>query len=167
MKAESKLRIATNADAESVTAIVNAAFQVERFFIDSDRINVAKVRSMMGTGAFLFTESANALVACVYVEIRGERAYFGLLAVDPARQGEGLGRSMMMEAEEYARRAGCTFADLRIVNIRAELPPFYRGLGYVETGTEPFAADAEPNQPCHFVVMSKELLRGDDRKPQV
>ena len=161
------MRIATGTDVESITNLVNAAFQVERFFIDGDRINIAKVRKMMGTGAFLLAEREDALLACVYVEIRGERAYFGLLAVDPVRQGKGLGRKMMVEAERFARAAGCLFGDLRIVSIRAELPPFYRGLGYVETGTEPFAADAEPNQPCHFVVMSKKLLEGDGREPQV
>jgi hypothetical protein len=51
--------------------------------------------------------------------------------------------------------------DLRIVNLRADLPPFYRRLGYVETGTEPFAADAKPSQPCHFIKMSKPF--GTDR----
>jgi predicted N-acetyltransferase YhbS len=91
------------------------------------------------------------------VEIRGERGYFGLLAVDPARQGGGLGRKMLAEAEDYARAAGCAFMDLRIVNLRAELPPFYQRLGYIETGTEPFAADAKPSQPCHFIKMSKPL----------
>lgn len=162
-----RVRIATGTDDESVTILVNAAFQVERFFIDCDRINAAKVRKMMGTGTFLLAERGDALLACVYVEIRGERAYFGLLAVDPERQGEGLGRTMMLEAERYSLAAGCLFGDLRIVNIRAELEPFYRGLGYVATGTEPFAADAVPNQPCHFVVMSKRLGEAVSGKPHV
>jgi hypothetical protein len=64
---------------------------------------------------------------------------------------------MVEEAESYARAAGSEFMDLRIVNLRTELPPFYRRLGYVETGTEPFAADAKPSRPCHFIKMSKPL----------
>jgi|HubBroStandDraft_6_1064221.scaffolds.fasta_scaffold228026_1 GNAT superfamily N-acetyltransferase len=158
MMAQHKVRRAVDGDAEAITKLVNAAFIVERFFIDRDRIDAVKVREMMGTGAFLLIEDGEKLLACVYVEIRGERAYFGLLAVDPARQGEGLGRRMMLEAEGCARAAGCSFGDLRVVNLRTQLPPFYRRLGYVETRTEPFAAAAEPNQPCHFIVMSKELL---------
>jgi GNAT superfamily N-acetyltransferase len=130
---------------------------VERFFIDGDRINPGKVRDMLRAGKFLLGEENGALIACVYVELRVERGYFGLLAVDPARQGEGLGQKMVQEAENYARAAGCAFMDLLIVNQRAELPPFYRRLGYVETGTEPFPADAKPRQPCHFVKMSKPL----------
>ncbi len=154
---ELKTRFATDADAEAISALVNAAFKVERFFIDRDRIDPGKVREMLGTGKYLLAEDNGALIACVYVELRGQRAYFGLLAVEPLRQGQGLGRKMVEEAEDYARAAGCEFMDLRIVNLRAGLPPFYRRLGYVETGTEPFAADAKPSQPCHFIKMSKPL----------
>jgi GNAT superfamily N-acetyltransferase len=152
-----QIRFATDWDAEAIAALVNASFKVERFFIDGDRINPARVRDMLRTGKFLLREEGGALIACVYVEIRGERGYFGLLAIDPARQGEGLGQKMVEEAEDYARAAGCAFMDLLIVNLRAELPPFYRRLGYVETGTELFPADAKPRQPCHFVKMSKPL----------
>jgi len=152
-----KTRLATEADADAISALVNAAFKVERFFIDRDRIDPGKVREMLRTGKYLLAEDNGALIACVYVELRGQRAYFGLLGVDPSRQGQGLGRKMVEEAEDYARAAGCEFMDLRIVNLRAELPPFYRRLGYVETGTEPFAADAAPSRPCHFITMSKPL----------
>jgi predicted N-acetyltransferase YhbS len=154
---ELKTRFGTDADAEAIASLVNAAFKVERFFIDGDRINPEKVREMMRTGKYLLAEERGELIACVYVEIQGERGYFGLLAVDPARQGEGLGRKMVAEAENNARAGGCEFMDLLIVNLRAELPPFYRRLGYVETGTEPFPADASPSQPCHFAKMSKPL----------
>jgi GNAT superfamily N-acetyltransferase len=150
-------RFAADADAEAIAELVNAAFKVERFFIDGDRINPGKIHEMLGTGKYLLAEESGALIACVYVEIRGQGAYFGLLGVDPSRQGKGLGRKMVEEAESYARAAGCEFMDLRIVNLRTELPPFYRRLGYVETGTEPFAADAKPSQPCHFIKMSKPL----------
>ena len=86
---ELKTRFATEADAEAISALVNAAFKVERFFIDGDRIAPEKVREMMRRGKFMLAEDGGAMIACVYVELRGQRAYFGLLAVDPARQGEG------------------------------------------------------------------------------
>ena len=154
---ELKTRFGTVVDAEAVAALVNAAFKVERFFIDGDRISPEKVREMMRRGKFMLAEDGDAMIACVYVELRGQRGYFGLLAVDSARQRTGVGRMMVEEAESYARAAGCEFMDLLIVNLRAELPPFYRRLGYVETGTEPFATDANPSQPCHFIKMSKPL----------
>jgi GNAT superfamily N-acetyltransferase len=76
--------------------------------------------------------------------------------VDPARQGGGLGRLLVEAAEAHCRGAGCRKIDLRVVNLRTELPPFYRRLGYVATGTEPYVDD-DATQPCHFVVMSKSL----------
>jgi len=153
---EMRIRVATAEDAETIAQVVNAAFRVERFFLDRDRISMEKVGAMLNKGEFLVAEDGG-MAACVYVELQGERGYFGLLAVDPGRQGSGLGRRLVEEAEERARAAGCKVMDLRIVNLRAELPAFYRRLGYVETRTEPFKADAEPKVPCHFIVMSKRL----------
>ena len=40
---------------------------------------------------------------------------------------------------------------------RAELPQFYRRLGYEEVGTEPFPEPERTKIPCQFVVMSKPL----------
>jgi GNAT superfamily N-acetyltransferase len=92
----------------------------------------------------------------VYVERRGGRGYFGMLAVDPARQSTGLGRKLIDAAEQYVRDGGATAMDIRVVNLRTELPRFYRRLGYVETGTEP-VSDPRALQPFHFIVMSKPL----------
>jgi GNAT superfamily N-acetyltransferase len=144
-------------DAENIARLVNAAFRPERFFIDADRTNPEKVRALMQKGKFLLTEDAGALAGCVYVELRDERGYFGLLAVDPELQRSGLGSRLVAAAEEYCRAAGCHFMDLTIVNLRTELPPFYQRLGYVESGTLPFPSEQDANQPCHLVRMSKAL----------
>jgi hypothetical protein len=48
--------------------------------------------------------------------------------------------------------------DIQIVNVRSELPPFYRKLGYIETGTAPFPAEVVTKLRCHFIVMSKPLV---------
>jgi len=113
---------------------------------------------MLETGNFLLAEDTAGLAGCIYVELQGERAYFGLLAVDPARQHRGLGRRLVDESENHARAAGCLAMDLRIVNLREELPPFYRRLGYIETGTAPFPEEIRSKLPCHFVLMSKSLV---------
>jgi GNAT superfamily N-acetyltransferase len=151
-------RFALAHDAPRLAALINQAFLVERFFIDGDRTDAAEVRGMMERGQFLMAEEGGRLVGCVYVEVRGERGYFGLLAVAPGLQGHGLGRRLVAAAEAHAREAGCRFMDLQVVDLREELPPFYRRLGYVETGTAPFPAEARPKRPCHFIVMSKALL---------
>jgi GNAT superfamily N-acetyltransferase len=152
-----KTRTAAPEDAENIARMVNAAFRPERFFTDGDRTSPEKVRALLEKGNFLLFEEAGALAGCIYVELRGERGYFGLLAVDPPQQRAGLGSRMVAEAEQYCRAAGCQFMDLTIVNLRTELHAFYHHLGYAGTGTLPFPADQHSNQPCHLVKMSKAL----------
>ena len=139
--------------------LINVAFRAaESFFVDGDRITPRILRPMLEKGNFLLAEDAAGLLGCDYIELQGERAYFGLLAVDPARQNRGLGRRLIDEAENHARAAGCRVMDLRIVNLRHELPPFYQRIGYIETGTAPFPEEIKSKLPCHFVLMSKPLV---------
>jgi predicted N-acetyltransferase YhbS len=153
----SPLREATAPDASAIAALINAAFEVERFFVEGSRTNVNEILEHMRKGRFLVTEAGGRMTGCVYYESRGERGYFGLLAVHPADKGKGLGRMMVAAVEDELRKAGCQAVDIRVVNLRRELPPFYRRLGYEETGTEPFTAGAATKQACHFICMSKPL----------
>lgn len=152
-----RIRVAVPGDVEAVVRLINAAFIVERVFIDGDRINPENVRALMNTGQFLLLEDAAGLPGCVYIEQRGERSYLGLLSVDPQHQGMGFGRQLVAVAEDYSRHAGCRAMDLRIVSARAALLPFYRRLGYVENGTAPFPAGVQTKVPCQFILMTKPL----------
>ena len=152
-----RLRIATEADIEALVRLINAAFLVEQFFIEGDRIHAEAVQQLMATGEFLISHDDDGISACVYVEPRGDRAYLGLLSVDPARQRNGLGSRLVAAAEERVRASGIRYMDLRIVNLRQELPEFYRHLGYVITGASPISPDVKTKQSCHFKNMSKAL----------
>jgi GNAT superfamily N-acetyltransferase len=150
--------IATPADAARITTLINSAFRIaEGFFVDGLRISEAEVEQHLTKGAFLLAEDDGKLAGCVYVELRGERSYLGLLSVDPASQQSGLGSFLMNAAEQYCRERGSRFMDIYIVNLRTELPPFYERRGYVETGTTPFPEDVPTRMPCHFINMSKAL----------
>lgn len=153
-----ELRVAEMRDAQGIVSVINAAFRkAESFLIDRDRIDLETVREFLRTGNFLVAEDMGLVCGCVYVEARGDRSYLGLLSVDPRRQKSGLGSKLMEAAEDHCAKAGSRFMDLRIVNVRKELPSFYHHRGYVETGTEPFPPGLSPKLPCHFVKMSKPL----------
>jgi GNAT superfamily N-acetyltransferase len=160
MKADlTAIRTATPDDRPALRALINTAFSIETF-IEGVRTNEAELASMMEKGIFfLGYDEQNQLAASVYVEIKGERGYFGMLSVDPAQQGKGFSRPMVQAAEDHCRKHGCKAMDLTVVNLRTELPPLYRKYGYVETGTQEF----RPSRPlkdgckCHLIVMSKNL----------
>ncbi len=155
---DARIRLAQSADVEALSALINIAFRVELPFIEGDRINPDGVREDMKKGKFLVAEDVAGLAGCVYVEVRGDRGYLGLLGVEPRRQGTGLGRKLMDAAEDFFRNANCVAVDLRIVSAREPLPRFYRHLGYAETGRAPLPPDAPVKVPCHFILMSKMLI---------
>jgi GNAT superfamily N-acetyltransferase len=155
-----RIRAAGSEDAERLVRLINAAFLVERIAFDGDRIDLEGVHGLMDKGMFLVAEENNSpvIMGCVYVELRGEHSYLGLLSVAPELQGKGLGRQLVAAAEEYSRRPGCRAMDLQIISPRAgDLRPFYERLGYVETGIAPFPRDVPTKVPCHYIVMAKSL----------
>ena len=151
------IRVARTTDVEALATLINFAFRVELPFIEGNRTNPDGVRAYMEKGKFLLAEDAAGLAGCVYVELRGDRGYLGLLGVEPARQGTRLGRKLMDASENYFRQAGCVAVDLRVISPRTPLPSFYRHLGYAQTGTAPFAPDVPVKVPCHYILMSKNL----------
>jgi len=156
--AATRFRKARPADAAAIAALVVLAYRVEDFFIDGDRTTVAEIESLLARDRFLLAENAaGALTGCVHVKVQGTRGYFGMLSVHPEAQSHGLGRELVEEAERFCRNRGCSVMDLHVVNLRQELPPWYRRLGYAETGTQPFSDPWKTKLPCHFITMSKLL----------
>lgn len=153
-----QIRIADPADAGQVMAVINSAFRIaEDFFCGADRITPEEVERLFTTGTILVAETDRVLAGCVYVELRGERSYLGLLSVDPSQQQSGLGSLLMTAGEKHCRERGSQFMDIYIVNLRVELIPFYQRRGYSETGTLPFPPEVETKLPCHFITMAKTL----------
>jgi ribosomal protein S18 acetylase RimI-like enzyme len=153
------IRAAEHRDFPSVISVINAAFAIEKF-LDGTRTDETRMAALRQQGEFLVAEDAgDAIVASVYTEIRGDRGYFGMLAVSPTQQGTGLGRRMIEAAEQHCRKHGCHAVDIVVLSLRPELPAFYHRLGYVETGTEEFrpSRPLQPGVECHCILMSKQL----------
>ncbi|HSD75397.1 MAG TPA: GNAT family N-acetyltransferase [Steroidobacteraceae bacterium] len=154
----SGLREASAQDADDIAALINEAYlPAEGFLYDGPRISLQEVRSLLESGGFLLRATAiGSLEGCVYVEVRGDIGYFGLLAVSTERQHHGLGRRLVSAAEAYFRDRGCAAVEIDVVNHRRELFPFYGGMGYHVIGEKPFE-DVRLHQPCRFVMMRKTL----------
>lgn len=144
-------------DAPALATLVNRAYEVERSFVDGDRTNADEIAKLVASGTFLVLEHGAVLAAAVYVDPwRADGGYIGMLSVDPALQGMGLGTRLVRIAEAMCEAMGASQVRLRIVNLREELARWYKSLGYQEVGTAPY--DHRPvKQPCHFVDMHKWL----------
>jgi predicted N-acetyltransferase YhbS len=154
------IRSASAVDIPGIVTLLNAAFAMEWDFIARDRTSAPEIERYMTTGTFSVVDGGtDALASCMYLEQRGDRMYLGMLAVRPGQQGSGLGRRMMDEAERQTVARGCVAIDLRIVDRRTELPPFYRKLGFVDNGTEPLV-DPKLTKPAHFIRMTKAVTQG-------
>jgi ribosomal protein S18 acetylase RimI-like enzyme len=159
------IRPAIPADCERLIPHINAAFALAEPFMSGPRTDPARLSEAMQKGTILLAEDPDGqLVASVYTEIRdngglGRRGYIGMLAVAPSHQRFGIGRLMMQAAEDHLRGHDCTAVDITVLSIRTELPPVYRGYGYVETGTEPFhyPHPLKDGLQTHCIVMSKPL----------
>lgn len=146
-------------DVAAMVGVINAAFAVEMFF-EGTRTDPERLTQAMTEGEFFVAEGEGGrIIGCVYVEREGNRGYFGMLSVMPAFQRRGIGRALVEAAEHWALAQGCIAMDIWVLNLRSELLPLYRRLGYCETGTQSF----KPLRPlksgaaAHCIVMSKQL----------
>ena len=152
-----RTRFAGPADSSALVPLINVAFLPEQIAIEGERITHETLQPYFVNGTFLALEDGDGLAGCVYMEVRGQRGYVGLLALRPELKGQGLGRLLMERAEQYLASVGCEAVDLRTISARDDLVPMYKHLGYEQTGTEPLPATVKLKMPCHFVVMSKIL----------
>lgn len=150
-------RNADESDAEALMSLINRAFEVEQPFFTSERIDLTETLEHLKKGTFLVAESGGRFAGCNYVELRGDAGYFGLLSVDPEWQGRGLGRELIQQAEDFCRAVGCSLMQIRVLNHRTELPPFYERLGYSVAGTEDVEQVPSAKLPYHFIVMERPL----------
>ncbi len=168
------------AEAAALAVFVNRAYRGaaaregwahEADLLDGQRTDAATLAAeMAGPGTILVLRAVGTgeVLACVATRpIRApdgrDDCYFGMLAVDPPRQGRGLGRRLVDVVEERACVAGCIAVEITVIHLRATLIAWYERLGYRPTGrTEPFPyGDQRFGLPkrddLHFVVLRKRL----------
>ena len=168
-------------DLAALAGFVNAAYRGafaregwthEADLLDGQRTDPALLAEMIASpsAVLLSKDAAGAIRACVQVAPKGEDTlYFGMLAVDPAGQGGGVGRRMVAAVEARAQAAGRTHVAMTVIHLRTALIAWYERLGYRRTGAvEPFPYGnrryGEPRRDdLTLVVMAKRLERAPTR----
>lgn len=168
-----EIRPADDRDVEAIVALVQSAYRgdasragwtTEADLLEGQRTDAAQVGEILarpGASILLAADDDGALLGCCHVEPRPDGvAYFGMFAVDPQRQGMGVGRRLIEEARAVAGGWGRREMRMTVIRQREDLLDWYRRLGFVPTGeTEPFPyGDERFGRPLRsdleFVVLS-------------
>lgn len=155
------LRAASLDDVDAIVAITNRAFLAESFCVRGERTDATDIRHRFASGIFFVADDPadhTRLHASVFCSAENSRGYLGLLAVHPEVQGRGYARLMLAAVEQHCREAGCSFLDITVVNVRADLFPFYAKLGFAAFDVVAFPVPERALQPLHLVKMTKPLL---------
>ena len=144
-------RMASTADASAVVTLVQSAYRgeasragwtTEADLLDGQRTDLDAVLTLIGAPAscILLGERAGELLVSAHLEQVDATCHFGMFAVRPDRQGEGLGKAVLAEAERIARDEwGCREMQMTVIPLRAELIAWYERRGYRRTGVvKPF-----------------------------
>lgn len=167
------ISIATLNDVAAIAALVNSAYRgetakkgwtTEAELLDGLRTNEDSLTGMInnpGSVILKYIDNAGQLLGCVYLTKKDNKLYLGMLTVAPALQAKGIGKQLLLAAENHAKAIGCSVITMTVISVRKELIAWYERHGYQSTGeTEPFPADPAfglPKQPLHFIVMEKTL----------
>lgn len=76
-------------------------------------------------------EGDDGLIGSVMVGYEGHRGWVNYLAVHPDHRRQGLGRTLMAEAERRLRELGCPTLNLQVSTSNDTAVQFYRRIGYV------------------------------------
>ena len=162
-------------DVSSIVDLVESAYRrdhskkgwtTESDFIDGQRTDAEEVSELIrkDNAVILLCHENDTLVATLQLETNDSKAYLGMFAVEPARQGQGIGYTFLMEAENYVKSQWkCQFLRMVVITIRTELIDWYLRHGYKKTGKIKSFPYEEPRfglpkrQDLSLEVLEKQL----------
>jgi GNAT superfamily N-acetyltransferase len=171
-----RFRQARAADVPAIVALIESAYRgeasragwtTEADLVDGPRTDLSELGRIVASADdefLLARESGGALVACCHLQKRADSAYFGMFAVNPLRQGRGVGDAVLAEAERVARDDWeLSRMSMQVIEVRDELIYWYERRGYARTGEAlPFPRDVQANKGpmvpgLRFVILEKKL----------
>lgn len=173
--APSRFRDATETDIPLLVELVTSAYRgdasragwtTEADLLDGNRIDDAVLLADLRRprSRVVVAERDGELLACAHVAEEDDHGYFGMFAVRPTLQGDGIGKRLLAECERIARDEWRLPAmRMTVIDVRDTLIAFYERRGYRRTGVfKPFPyGDERFGQPkrddLRFEVLEKPL----------
>ena len=164
---------ATIADVTELTQLVNSGYRgesskkgwtTEAHLLDGTRIDentMIKYFQDPYITILKYVNDEDKIIGCVYLEVKGERFYLGMLTVSPLSQANGIGRQLLHQAEIVATELNCKSIYMTVIKSRKELIEWYERRGYNATGEIfPFHDGARfcvPREEILLAVFEKEV----------
>lgn len=169
-----KISKATVADAAQLVDLLNSAYRgdsskkgwtTEAHLIAGDvRTNeqtVIDVINQPGSVVLKCTDEQDYIIGTVNLQKHSHKLYLGMFSVSPASQGGGIGKKLLVAAEDHAREVDCSMIYMTVISVRTELIDWYKRHGYVDTGErKPFVEDdvtGQHLQKLEFAVFEKTI----------
>jgi len=160
---------AVAADSDSITRLINSAYQgepdsrawtSEGHYMDGQRTameDISRLLNRPGADNFKYCHENGEIAGFVSLEKHDQHIYLGLLSVSPQQQAGGIGRRLLEFGEAYAKENQKAAVLITVINIRHELIAWYERRGYRTTGKTigfPKGHNA-PKVPLHLIEMKK------------
>jgi ribosomal protein S18 acetylase RimI-like enzyme len=165
--------IATLNDIPELNKLVNSAYRgdssrkgwtTEADLLDGTRTDEASIKEIFhepGSTILKYVDEGK-IIGCVRLQKHGSQLYLGMFAVDPPIQNKGVGKKILMAAEDEARKQNCKSIDMTVISVRKELIDWYKRNGYIEVGEKkPMvfhnSSDGIPKKDLYFITLEKFL----------
>jgi GNAT superfamily N-acetyltransferase len=156
-----------------IADLVNRVYAAaeEGLWVDTAaRTTTAEMAGLIAAGEIALARVDGEIVGGVRVQqLEGGEGELGMLVADPARRGEGIGRDLVLFAEDLSRGRGCTVMQLELLvpwgwkhPNKELLHAWYTRIGYRPVRSSAIE-ESYPHLapllagPCDFVVYHKRL----------
>jgi GNAT superfamily N-acetyltransferase len=145
------------ADWDGLLAMLHSAFAYMEGRIDPpsslNRLDASGLAEKARAERCFLAHAGDRLAGCVFCDARPDCLYIGKLAVEPALQGQRIGRALMARAEAEARALGLPALELQTRIELVENHAAFAALGFVRTG-----ATAHPGYDRPTSVTMRKVL---------
>jgi GNAT superfamily N-acetyltransferase len=171
---------ARDSDLPELSRLVNSSYRgessragwtTEADYLDGQRTDPESLaQEVAGTDQTMLClrdQEGGPILACVVLkriaDEQGVACYLGMLTVSPTHQAQGVGRILLMRAEEFARSWGAARITLGVIQLRESLIGWYERRGFRRTGqTKPFPyenpkAGKPRRDDLHFILFEKKI----------
>lgn len=150
------ISLASTTDVESMVTLINSAYRgevsrqgwtTEADLLAGRRTDAEELKRLLHdpNSMLLVCKLDTQLLGCVHLCQSGDHVQIGMLSVMPTHQGQGLGKQLLVKAEQMAQQTWHVHRMvLSVIVARQELIAFYERRGYRRNGIiKPFPVNPD------------------------